>query len=36
MVELVLTASAYVCVGRLLHSLDIELESGCAEHLVRM
>jgi alkylhydroperoxidase family enzyme len=35
-VELVLTASFYVCVGRLLHSMGIELEPGYEEHLRRM
>lgn len=33
-VELVLTASFYVCVGRFLQSMDIELEPGFQAHLV--
>lgn len=35
-VELVLTASFYVCVGRFLQSMDIGLESGYEAHLERM
>ena len=35
-VELVLTASFYVCVGRFLQSMDVELEPGYAAHLERM
>jgi len=34
--ELVLTASFYVCVGRLLHSMGIELEPSFEKHLRRM
>ena len=33
-VELVLTASFYVCVGRFLQSMDIDLEPGYEKHLV--
>jgi len=35
-VELVLTASFYVCVSRFLQSMDIELEPGYEVHLARM
>lgn len=35
-VELTLTASFYVCVGRLLHSLAIEPEEGYSQHVGRM
>jgi alkylhydroperoxidase family enzyme len=35
-VELVLTASFYVCVSRFLQSMDIELEPGFDAHLARM
>lgn len=31
-VELVLTASFYVCVGRFLHSMDVDLEPGLGAH----
>lgn len=36
LVELVLTASFYVCVGRLLHSLAIEPEAGYEDEIIRM
>lgn len=35
-VELVLTASFYVCVSRFLQSMNVELEPGYEEHLARM
>jgi len=35
-IELVLTASFYVCVSRFLLSMDVELEPGYAEHLQHM
>ncbi|HZX88440.1 MAG TPA: carboxymuconolactone decarboxylase family protein [Reyranella sp.] len=36
LVELVLTASFYVCVGRLLHSFEIQPEPGYEEQVKRM
>lgn len=36
LVELVLTASFYVCVGRLLHSFEIQPEPGYEEQVQRM
>jgi len=35
-VELVLTASFYVCVSRFLQTMDVELEPGYEEYLARM
>ncbi|MNL56293.1 hypothetical protein D3C87_1797770 [compost metagenome] len=35
-VELVLTASFYVCVSRFLQTMNIELEPGYEAHLARM
>ncbi len=35
-VQLVLTASFYVCVSRFLQSMDVELEPGYEAHRARM